>query len=242
MPVRQNKNSKLFIIGAPMAYGEIPGVQAFGYDPQRRLERRGINTFSGDGPVAITDSFEGVTGSFDVEGVDGEKAVMAYASRQDLTSFVSYVPTKNMPVYIVTKNFDDDGVTPLGCDFVDTAKIGTLRRGVITNNAQFPFEALGYKEVFGKEILIEEFDGDATTPVTTLTLGNTAAALKDKDGNDYYALLVLRQTSGSIAVERLTKAATASDGKYSETSTAITLATEDALAGGDKALVVYAKA
>jgi len=240
MPVRQNKNSKLFIIGSPNAYGEIPGVQAFGYDPQRTLQRRGINTFSGDGPVAITDNFEGVTGSFDVEGVDGEKAVMAYAARQALTSFVSYHPSNNMPVYIVAKNFDDDGVTPLSCDFIDTAKIGTLRRGVITSAAQFPFEALNYKEVFGKEIVIEEFEG-AATPVTSLTLGNTAAALKDKDGNDYYALLVLRQVSGSTAVERLKKADTASDGYYSETSTAITLSTEDGLATGDKALVVYVK-
>ncbi|MTI83436.1 MAG: hypothetical protein FH756_05895 [Firmicutes bacterium] len=240
MPVRQNKNSKLFVIGGPNAYGEIPGVQAFGYDPQRTLQRRGTNTFSGDGPVAITDNFEGVTGSFDIEGVEGEKAVMAYAARQDLTTFVSYHPSNNMPVYIVAKNFDDDGVTPLSCDFIDTAKIGTLRRGVITNAAQFPFEALKYKEVFDNEIVIEEFDG-AATPVTDLTLSGTATALKDKDGNTYYALLVLKQTSGGT-VERLELADVAADGYYSETETAITLSTDDGLNTDDKALVVYVKA
>ncbi|HBX22672.1 MAG TPA: hypothetical protein DEF34_03390 [Desulfotomaculum sp.] len=241
MPVRQNKNSELHVIGGPFAYGEIPGVQAFGYDPQRTLQRRGNNTFSGDGPVAITDNFEGVTGSFDVEGVDGEKAVMAYAARQALASFVSGHPTSNMPVFIVAKNFDDDKVTPLGCDFIDTAKIGTLRRGVITGAAQFPFEALNYREVFDKEILIEEVAG-AATPVTALTLGETAAALKDKDGNDYYALAVLIQTQDSAVVKRLLKAETAVAGYFSETSTAITLHADDGLAATDKALVVYVKA
>ena len=241
MPVRQNKNSKLYVIGGPHAYGEIPGVQAFGYDPQRRLERRGINTFSGDGPVAITDNFEGVTGSFDVDGVDAEKAVMAYAARVAVTSFVSYTPSSNMPVYIVAKNYDDDGVTPLGCDFVDTAKIGTLRRGVITGNAQFPFEALKYQEVFDKEIVIEEFAGDVT-PVTALTLSNTAAALKDKSGNDYYALAVLTQTQNSTVVKRLLRAATAAAGYFSETSSAVTLHADDGLGSNEKALVVYVKA
>lgn len=241
MPVRQNKNSKLFVIGGPYAYGEIPGVQAFGYDPQRKLERRGNNTFSGDGPVAITDSFEGVTGSFDAEGVDAEKAVLAYASRQALSTFISYHPVNNMPVYIVAKNFDDDGVTPLGCDFVDTAKIGSLKRGVITGNAQFPFEALKYKEVFDKEIIIQEFPGNAT-PVTVLTLSATAAALKDKSGADYYALAVLKQTSGTTVVKRLLKAAVAAAGYYSETSSAVTLAAGDGLTAADKGLVIWVKA
>ena len=241
MPVRQNKNSKLFLIGGPYSYGEVPGVQAFGYSPQRTLQRRGINTFSGDGPVAITDNYEGVTGSFDVEGTDAEKAVMAYASRQALDAFVSYHPSNNMPLYIVAKNYDDDGVTPIGCDFVDTAKLGTMQRGVQTGNAQFPFEALNYKEVFDKEIIIQEFPGNET-PVTALTLSGTAAALKDKAGATYYALLVLKQTASSTAVKRLARADTAAAGKYSETTSAITLHTSDGLTATDKALVVWVKA
>ena len=241
MPVRQNKNSKLFIIGGPYAHGEIPGVQAFGYDPQRKLERRGTNTFSGDGPVAITDNFEGVTGSFDVEGAGAEKAVLAYATRQALASFVSYHPSNNMPVFLVAKSYDDDGVTPLGCDFIDTAKIGSLKRGVITGNAQFPFEALNYKEVFNKEIIIQEFPGNAT-PVTVLTLSGAAQALKDKSGADYYALAVLKQASGSTAVKRLLKNGTAATGYFSETSSAVTLHSTDGLTATDKALIIWVKA
>ncbi len=241
MSVRQNKNSKLFIIGGPYAHGEIPGVQAFGYDPQRKLERRGMNTFSGDGPVAITDNFEGVTGSFDVDGVEGETAVMAYASMQAVTGFVSYHPNHNYPLYLVAKNFADDGVTPLSCDFIDTAKIGTLKRGVITGAAQFPFEALKYREVFGKEIIIQNFAGNAT-PVTALTLSATAKALEDKDGNDFYALAVLIQTEGTTTVRRLEKATVAAAGFYSETSSAVTLATGDGLTATQKALVVWVKA
>lgn len=241
MPVRQNKNSKLFVIGGPYAYGEIPGVQAFGYDPQRKLERRGNNSFSGDGPIAVTDNFEGVTGSLDVEGVDGEKAVMAYASMQALPDFVSYHPNNNFPVYLVAKNFADDGTTPLSCDFVDTAKIGSLKRGVITGAAQFPFEALKYREVFDKEIIIQEFAGNAT-PVTALNLSSTAQALKDKAGADYYALAVLKQAQNSTTVKRLLKAATAAAGYYSETSSAITLAAADGLAATEKGLVIWVKA
>lgn len=241
MPVRQNKNSKLFIVGGPYAYGEIPGVQAFGYDPQRKLERRGMNTFSGDGPVAITDQFEGVTGSFDVEGIDGETAVMAYASMQAIEDFVSYHPNANYPIYLVAKNFADDGSTPLSCDFIDTAKIGSLKRGVITGNAQFPFEALKYREVFGKEIIIQEFAGNAT-PVTALTLSSTAKALEDKGGNDYYALAVLIQSQNTTTVRRLAKATVAAVGFYSETASAITLATEDGLTATQKALVIWVKA
>lgn len=248
--LRQNKNSKLYLIGGPFAYGEIPGVQAFGYDPQRKLERRGTNTFFGDGPVGITDNFEGVTGQFEVEGADAEKAIMAYASRQALANFVSYHPSNNMPLFIVAKCFDDDGVTPLGCDFIDTAKIGTLKRGVVTGNAQFPFEALNYKEVFDKEIVIEEFNGSASPVVSLATASDTntpAVALEDKAGATYYALAVLIQTNaGTKIVSRLLKAAAAAPGYFSEAVAAgkltITLHADDGLSTGEKALVVYAKA
>ena len=250
MSVRQNKNSKLFLIGGPFTYGEVPGIQAFGYEPQRKLERRGTNTFSGDGPVAITDTFEGVTGTFEVEGTDAERAVMAYASRQALATFASYHPSNNMPVFIVAQCFDDDGVTPIGCDFIDTAKIGTLSRGVQTGNAKFPFEALNYKEVFGKEIVIEEFDGSASPVVSLATASDTntpAVALEDKAGGTYYALAVLIQTNvGTKIVTRLLKAAAAAPGYFSEAVASgkltITLHADDGLTTGEKALVVYAKA
>ena len=241
MPVRQNKNSKLFLIGGPYAHGEVPGVQAFGYDPQRRLERRGQNTFSGDGPIAITDNFDGVTGSFDVDGVNAEKVVMAITSMQPITDFVSYHPSATFPVFIVAKNFNDDGVTPLGCDFIDTAKLGNLQRGVRTGNIQFPFEALTYKEIFNKEIVIQEFPGGAT-PVTALTLSSAAAPLKNKAGAEYFALAVLKQASGQTTVKRLLKAVTAAPGFFSETSSAITLGTTDGLGTTDKALVIFVKA
>lgn len=248
--LRQNKNSKLFLIGGPFCYGEIPGVQAFGYDPQRTLQRRGTNTFSGDGPVGITDNFEGVTGQFEVDGVDAEKAVMAYASRQLLSSFASYHPSNNMPVFIVAKCFDDDGVTPIGCDFIDNAKIGTLTRGVQTGNARFPFEALNYKEIFDNEIVIEEFDGSASPVVSLATASDTnspAVALENKAGVTYYALAVLIQTnSGTKIVSRLLKAAAAAPGYFSEAVASgkltITLHADDGLTTGEKALVVYAKA
>jgi|GEM_PF-2275311 len=248
--LRQNKNSRLFIIGGPFAYGEIPGVQAFAYDPQRTLQRRGTNTFSGDGPVAITDNFEGVTGTFEVDGVDAEKAVMAYASRQQLSSFTSYHPSNNMPVFMVAKCFDDDGVTPLGCDFIDEAKIGTLTRGVQTGNARWPFEALNYKEVFGNEIVIEAFDGSGTPVVSLATTSDTnspAVALEDKAGNTYYALAVLIQTNaGTKIVKRLQRAVAAAPGYFSEAVAAgkltITLHADDGLTTGEKALVVYPKA
>lgn len=247
--LRQNKNSKLYVIGGPQNWGEVPGVQAFGYDPQRTLQRRGTNTFSGDGPVGITDNFEGVTGQFEVEGVDAEKAVMAYASRQALTSFVSYHPSNNMPVFIVAKCYDDDGVTPIGCDFIDTAKIGTLTRGVQTGNARFPFEALNYKEVFDKEIVIEEFDGAAVDVVSLATDSDTdspAVGLKDKAGNTYYAIAVLIQAADSTVVSRLEKATVAAAGYFSEAVASgqltVTLHADDGLGVGEKALVVYAKA
>lgn len=248
MALRQNKNSKLFVIGGPQVWGEVPGVQAFAYDPQRTLQRRGTNTFSGDGPVGITDNFEGVTGQFEVEGVDAEKAVMAYASRQALDAFVSYHPSSNMPVFIVAKCFDDDGKTPIGCDFIDTAKIGTLTRGVQTGNARFPFEALNYKEVFDKEIVIESFTGNATPVVALATASDTdspAAELKDKDGTAYYALAVLIQEGDSTVVRRLERATTAAAGYFSEAvatgKLTITLHADDGLDATDKALVIYAK-
>ena len=240
MPIRQNKNSHLILIGAPYAWGEIPGVMVFGYDPQRKVERWGFVP-ADTGPVLVNSSYEGVTGSFGVEGSDGEKAVLAYAARQSISSFVSYCSSVNLPIYLVAKTFDDDGVTPIGCDFIDTAKLGGMKRGVNSDVVSFPFEAKDYVEVFGKEIVVKEFPGSATL-VTSLPFTTTAQALTDKNGSAYYALSVLRQTSGSTLVTRLRKAAAAAAGYYSETSSGITLAAAAGLAVADKALAIYVKA
>ena len=248
MAVQQNKNSKLFLVGGPLSWGEVPGVQAFGYDPQRTLQRRGTQTFSGDGPVAITDNFEGVTGTIEVDGADAVKAIQAYASRQSLTDFVSYVPSHNMPLFIVAQSFDDDGKTPLICDFIDSAKIGTMTRGVQTGNSRFPFEALNYKEVFDNVIVMEEFKGNATPVVALATdsdTDNPAAAFKTKAGDTYYALAVLIQKTGSTVVKRLFKAETAAKGYFSEAQAngalTITLHADDGLGADETALVIYAK-
>ena len=246
--VKQNKNTQLFLIGGPYCHGEVPGVQKFSYDPQRKLTRRGTNTFFGDGPVAITDNYEGVTGNFETDGAEGEQTVLAFASRQAVADFVSYHPSNNMPVYIVNKAFEDDGVTPLGCDFIDTAKIGSLKRGVLDGNAVFPFEALNYKEVFGKEIIIEEFPGNATPVVSLATdsdSDNPAVQLEGRGSATYYALAVLKQESGSKIVTRLKKAQTAASGYYSEAvstgALTITLHADDGLGADEKALVIYAR-
>ncbi|MBC9783548.1 hypothetical protein H1S01_03350 [Heliobacterium chlorum] len=241
MGLRQNKNSHLFMIGGPYAWGEIPDTQAFGFDPQRKVERRGNNTFGGRGPVAITDNYEGVTGSFEVEGTRGEKTALAYANRKQPSAFINDPPHTNMPIYLVSKDFDDDGVTPLGGSVIDTAKIGNKQRGVRTGNVQFPFEALTYAEVFDKEIIIQEFDGEATA-VTTLDLSDDAAPLDDGNGGTFYAILVLIQAQNSKQVKRLTKGTAAAAGVYTETASAITLHSSDGLGPNTKAIVVYAKA
>lgn len=228
----QNPNSHLTLIGAPYAWGELPGVQAFGYNQLRTVTRRGTKTFGTAGPSGITKNYEGVSGTFDVEGTDGENAVLAYASRTALASFVSYDPVAGlMPAYLVANIFDDDGETPLRSHLVYNAELGQLARGLPDNARQFSFEALKAREFAGKQIIVQEFNGNAT-PVTALTLSSTA--LQDPvTGN--YALLVLRQASSATKVVTVLKKTT----DYTETGTAVTLVS--GLTTNEKALVFFVK-
>lgn len=228
----QTPNSHLILIGSPNTQGEIPGVQAFGYNQLRTVTRRGTKTFGTAGPAGITKNYEGVSGSFDVEGVDGENAVLAYASRTALGSFITFDPVAGlMPAYLVANIFDNDGTTPLRSHLVSGVELGQLPRGLPDNARQFSFEALKGREFAGKQLVVQTFDG-AASPVTTLTLSSTA--IQDPV-DSVYALLVLRQASSSTKVVSVLKKTT----DYTETATALTLLS--GLATGEKALVVFMK-
>lgn len=228
MPIEQPKVAELHLIFGPYAHAsKVPGVTAFPYTDEAEVTRRGANNFGNAGPLEITEQYQGVAGSFTIEGSEGEDIVQAIVSGVDPATFTVDNPKKRFPFYIISNAYEEDGVTPLRGHFINFAKLAGTPAQVGPDARTYNFQAKSSKRSKGKKIVYEVFNGNAT-PVTALTLGNQA--LQDDDGN--YALLVLRQTQNTKTVKILKKTT-----DYTETSSAITL--KSGLTASERGVVIY---
>jgi hypothetical protein len=231
MAIEQAKVSELHLIFGPYASClNIPGVTALNYTDEMEVTRRGANNFGNIGPIAITDGYQGINGSFTIEGAEGEDQLQAIVNGTPLADFKVDNPQKRYPFYIVSNAYEEDGITPIRGHFVNYAKLSGMPSQVGPDARTYNFQAKKSKRSRGKKIMAEVFNG-AVSPVTVLTLGGTA--LQDDENN--YALLVLRQTENTKTVTVLKKTT-----HYTETASAITLLS--GLVATEKALVIYIKA
>ncbi|MHB1418481.1 MAG: hypothetical protein ACYCX4_02675 [Bacillota bacterium] len=232
MTIEQAKVSELALIFGPYAYQEdVSGVTAFQYTDESETTRRGANNFGNTGPLNITDSYQGVNGSFTLEGADGEDQLQAIISGTPLASFVLDNPKRRYPFYIVSNAYEEDGSTPVRGHFIDYAKLAGTPAQVGPDARTYNFQAKASKRARAKKVVIKVFDGNAV-PVTALSLAEEAYA--DGDGN--MALLVLRQTTGTKTVTRLVKTTDYTEATVANVTT-VTLVS--GLAATEKALVVY---
>lgn len=224
-------NAELHLIFGPYAVQQkVPGVTGFQHTPEQTVTRRGANNFGNTGPVAITDNYQGETGSITVEGTEAERIIAALLGGVDpATLAFTDDPKVRFPLFIVSNAYDDDNTTPVKGSFVHYAKFENTPRPVGPDARSYNFQAMRSKDVFGKAIAIQVFDGNAV-PVTALTLASQAMA----DNDNSFALLVLRQTQGTKTVTVLKKTT-----DYTETNSVITLLS--GLTATEKALVVYIK-
>lgn len=255
MPFELKRNAQLHIISSPaivtgvftasadvtaaMLANAIPGVTDLGYDHQLGVEVRGKGQFGANKPVGITEEYGGIKGSLDVEGTDGEKAVLAAVSRIARASYVNANYNKLNEIFILANVTADDGAA-LAAHFLDTLKIDSVPKKVGPDAKRFSFQGIIGRDFAGKKLRYHVIPGNAV-PVTALTYptGETAAFWSDENGQTRYALLVLRFNGADSTVKRLQLATTAAAGYYSETGSAVTLAVADGLAAADKALVAY---
>lgn len=255
MPFEQNRNAQLTIISsagiltgtfataadvtAAMAANAIPGITDFGYDHELGVERKGKGQFGVNKPVGIIDEYGGIKGNFDVEGTDGEKAVLAAINRIARASYVNGNYNKLYELFILANVTTDDGAS-LAAHFCDTCKIDGVPKKVSADAKRFSFQGIIGRDFSGKKLRYHVVNGNAT-PVTALNYptGETPVSWVDETGKTRYALLVLRFNGVDSINKRLELATTAAAGYYSETGTAVTLASADGLATNDKALVVY---
>lgn len=226
--IEQAKVAELHLIFGPYAaYSDVPGVTDFKYNDEANVTRRGQDNFGNQGPLAITDSYQGVSGSFSLEGSAAEDILQAIISGTPPASFAVDNPKKRYPFYIISNAYEEDDVTPLRGHFINYAKLSGTPAMVGPDARTYNFQAKSSKRAKGKKILYQVFDGNAT-PVTVLTL--SSSALADDDGN--YALLVLRQTESTKTVSILQKTT-----HYTEAAGAITLLS--GLTATEKALVIF---
>ena len=256
MPFELNRNAQFHIITsagiltgtfadsagvtAAMLANCIPGITDFGYDHELGVERKGEGQFGVNKPIDLTDSYKGIKGTFTAEGSEGEKAVLAALAGVARSSFVNAVYNKMRKAYLVANITDDDG-SPLNAHFCDTVKIEMASKAIGGDQAhKYPFQGIWGQDFPGHKLRYFVMNGNAT-PVTALTFptGETPVAWLDENKASRYALLVLRFAGATSTDKRLLYATAAAAGYYSETSTAVTLATGDGLAATDKALVVY---
>lgn len=231
MQIEQLANAELHIVFGPQALSQkVPGVTAFQHTAEQTVTRRGQNNMGNSGPVAITDQYQGETGSVTIEGADGDKILSALLNGVDPTTFVMDSPKTRYPLYLVSNAYDEDGVTPLAGHFVDYAKFENNPRPVGPDARSHNFQAILGKVFYGKKIIVQVFPGNAV-PVTALALSDTAMA-DPEDGS--FAMLVLKQTAGNKTVTRLKKTT-----DYTETSGVVTLLV--GIGATEKALVVFVK-
>lgn len=235
MAFEQNRNAALTLIGAPFQYGVVEGVTAFAYDHATGVQRRGAGAFGKNRPIGITDRYEGVTGSMDVEGTDGVKAIEAYISRTLLASFVGHPVNKLYPFWAVANVYDDDGTTPLRSYMVYMAKLAGKPVNIGGENLRYAWEALIALDFHGKALQVDVTNG-AATPVTAHSFGAAAALAPNINNDSRYAQLVLRQASDST--KTVTELALTSG--YTETSSGLTLVS--GLATNERLLTVSVKA
>lgn len=256
MPFELKRNAQLHIISSPaivtgtfatsadvtaaMLANAIPGVTDFGYDHQLGVEVRGKGQFGANKPVGITEEYGGIKGSFDAEGTDGEKAVLAAVSRIARASFVNANYNKLNEVFILANVTADDGAA-LAAHFIDTLKIDSVPKKVGPDAKRFSFQGIIGRDFAGKKLRYHVVSGNDVTPVTAVNFptGETAASWTDENGTIRYALLVLRFEGTDSTVKRLERAAAAAAGYYSETGSAVTLVAADGLQASDKLLVAY---
>ncbi len=226
-------------VTAAMLANAIPGVTDFGYDHELGVERKGKGQFGANKPVGIVDEYGGIKGNFDIEGTDGEAAVLAAISRIARASFVNANYNKLYECYIMANVTADDGAA-LRAHFCETCKVDNIPKKVGPDAKRFSFQGIIARDFVGKKIRYHVIPGNAT-PVTALTYptGETAAAWTDENSATRYALLVLRYKDSDKTVRKLELASAAATGYYAETGSAVTIAAGDGLAASDKALVVY---
>jgi hypothetical protein len=230
--VEQVANAEVHAVFGPYALQQkLAGVTAFQHTEEQTVKRLGMNNFGGTGPVAITDDYQGESGQVTIEGIDGDKALIALMNGNPPATHVVDNPKNRYPLYLVSNAYDEDGTTPLRGDFVSYAKFENTARPVGPDARSYNFQAKWAKVFHGKKIAIQVFDGNAT-PVTALTL--TTSAYQDPD-DQMIALAVLRQTQNTRTVKPLAKTT-----DYTETTSVITLLT--GLAATEKAIVIYAVA
>lgn len=252
----QSKNSELHILSTPsiitgtfdtgvhtltaMLNNMIPGITDFGYDHDLKVERKGAGQWKKNKPVGIIDSYAGIKGSFDVEGHDGEKAVLAAINKIALASYKNAAYNRLFPVFLMANVETDDG-TPMKCHFCWNCKIDAIPKKVSPDAKRFSFQgiyATDFEDLRGKYFTK---DG-AATPVTSIPVptGDTAISWTDEDEATRYtlAMLVYRTATGAITVYKEVASAPAA-GEYSATGSTITMNASDGLATGDKALIAY---
>ena len=255
MGYEKKRNAQLHIISSPaiitgtftnsagvtaaMLDNAIPGVTDFGYDHELGVERRGKGQFGANKPVGLTDEYGGIKGNFDVEASDGERAVLAAISRIARASFVNANYNKLYECYILAIVTEDDGAA-LAAHFCEICKVDSVPKKVGPDAKRFSFQGIIGRDFASKKIRYQVVNGNVT-PVTALNYptGETATSWTDENGVTRYALLVLKYKDSDKTVKRLEIATTAAAGYYSETGSAVTIASADGLSTNDKALVVY---
>ena len=255
MPFEMKRNAQFHVISSPntitgtftntagvtaaMLANAIPGVTDFGYDHELGVERKGKGQFGANRPVGIIDEYGGIKGNFDVEGIDGERAVLATMSRIARASFINANYNKLFECFLLANVTADDGAA-MTAHYCETCRIDGVPKKVGPDAKRFSFQGIIARDFAGKKIRYHVVSGNAT-PVTALNYptSETAASWNDELAQARYAVLVLRYNDTDKTVKKLELATAAAAGYYSETGSAVTLAAADGLAASDKALVVY---
>lgn len=255
MSFEQNRNAELHIISsagilsgtfataadvlAAMKANAIPGITEFGYDHEMEVQRRGAGQFGKNKPVGLTDRYNGVRGNFDVEGTDGENAVLAAINRIARASYVGGTYNKLHELFIIANVTEDDGAA-LKAHFVGPSKVDAVPKKVTPDAKRFSFQSVIGYDFSGKKIHYHVVDG-AATPVVAIPYptNETAVAFEHDEGGQRHALLVMRYNAADKTNRILQLATAAAGGFYTETADAVTLHATDGLAVGDKLLVAY---
>jgi hypothetical protein len=220
------KDSDFTIIATAELYGEIDDVQKFGYDPKGEIkEYPGGLGYEGTKYVAAI--YKNCEGSFSVQNTAAQKKILALLQHVALNNYVGFHLKNARTCYIVAHARDDIGQL-ITSSFIEAFRISQKPTDYGDGEQQINFTAPSGMDL-AKEIAIETFNG-AATPVTALTLGETAVA----DPLGRTVMLVLKDT----ATVKGAKLELTTD--YTATTSAVTLV--QGLAEGEKALVVYLKA
>lgn len=264
MPFEMKRNAQFHLISTPaiitgtftdtagvtaaMLANAIPGVTDFGYDHELGVERRGKGQFGVNKPVGLTDEYGGIKGSFDVEGTDGEQAVLAAINRVDREDYINANYNALKQFWLVANEYRD-GIPKHGY-FVGPCKLDALPRKIGPNAKLFGFQSLDAQDFIEKQVYITTAHGgqhwdvgltgayDPVADSTVLFVGFPVQAYEIHDGN--YALLVLR--SNESEVRELTPGQENLRGLFIEDSSGILLSSADALTSeSDKLLVVFVR-